>query len=165
MGPIKISPQSTRSEPTSETKKRVSRTYLDFYLGSVKHALIPETHLFFCALACVQKSLEMIPKAKPLFDDIVAQFDTAGCRKLANKIDKEGAKIAYDFGKFTALYIQKKKYACLVLLPRFLFIIPSFLFNRDFRILTTLIQHFIVSYALLLANDYHRFISSPSSHT
>ncbi len=143
LGSSKI-PKSQKLNAKTEVRQRIGGKYPDFFPGSVKHSLFPESHLFFCALSCVQGALEMIPKAEPLFDNIVDLLNTRGCQKILNMIDKKGEKFAIAFGKFIALYLQKKWYARLFLAPRFLIVMPTFLFNRDIHKLAKLIRQFTI---------------------
>lgn len=125
--------------------QRKPRKYPDFFPGSVKHIIIPEMHLLYFAMACTQRSLEMMPKAEHPFDTILTQLDTSGCQKLAkNKL----------FDKALSLYTQRKRHSLLRLLPRILLVLPSFLLNRDFRKLYILIQEFIF-------NVYNRDSDNP----
>jgi hypothetical protein len=116
--------------------QRKARKYPDFFPGSVKHIIIPEMHSVYFAMACIQRSLEMIPEAEHPFENIITQLDTTGCQKLEKK---------RLFDKALSSYAQRKSHPLLRLLPRILLLLPSFLLNRDFRKLYILIQDFILN--------------------
>lgn len=109
--------------------------YPDCFPNSVKHTILPEQDSYYFALSCVQSALEMIPKAEPIFDDILKRLQSPGCQKLEKK---------NLFNKFLSLSVQKRHYLRLRILPRILLMLPSFLTNRDFRELCTLIQVFVI---------------------
>ena len=113
----------------------VAPKYPDCFPNSVKHAILPEQDSYYFALSCVQSALKMIPKAEPIFDNILKQLQSPGCQKLEKK---------NLFDKFLSLYVQKRHCLRLRILPRILFMLPNFLTNRDFRELFKLIQIFII---------------------
>ena len=129
-------------------KQRTSGKYPDFFPGSVKHSLSPETHVFFCAIACVQRTLEMIPESEPLFDDVINQIGASGCEKLSNMLRNKDKGLRYKADKVLGLYfrssIEGKWYARLLLLPLALLSVPNGLFNRDCWRLRTKIQRFVM---------------------
>lgn len=126
---------------------KVQRKYPDYFPGTVKFSASVENHLFFCALACVQESLEMIPRAKTLFDDIIGHLGKPGCRKISEKINENARSFARTLSKITGLYLQKKRFqlalARLTLLLKMSRLLP-FLFGRDFCNLFLLVRRFIV---------------------
>jgi hypothetical protein len=143
LGATRAHSHSKSRDLRSPLQTRVIKKYPNFYPGSVKPSFSPEMHLFYSALACVQYSIELIPKAEPLMEDIITQLDTPGCQKFIEKTDRQSAKFAHHFGKFIALYLNGKWYARLLLLPRFYFFIPAFVFSRDCRKLCCRIKRFI----------------------
>ncbi len=140
LGPVKL-PSSGRSEP-KERSQRISEKYPNCFPGSVKHSLIPEEHLIFFALCCVQRSLELRPQVEPLFDDIVDRLGTPSCQKLAS-IGEKDDELARKVGKFMVLRIQRKWYAHLVLVPPFLLIAPRFVFRPEIWTLARRIWKYI----------------------
>ena len=120
--------------PTPQRTLTEAPKYPDFFPNSVKHTILPGQEEYYFALSCVQSALEMIPKAEPIFDSILKQLKAPGCQKLEKK---------NLFEQFLTIYTQKQHFLKLRILPRIIFMLPSFLGNRDFRALYRLIQHFI----------------------
>lgn len=131
---IILEPESKIPAP-QRTLTIAAPKYPDCFPNSVKHIISPEQDSYYFALACVQSALEMIPKAEPIFDDILKQLKSPGCQKLEKK---------NLFDKFLSLYVQKRHFLRLRILPRIIFMLPSFLTNRDFRKLYRLIQLFVI---------------------
>ena len=112
---------------------KARRTYPDYFPGTVRHTFSIENRLFFCALSCVQKSVEMIPNAERLFDDVVQQLDTPGCRKVSEVINANVTTYARSVGRVAMLNLQKKRYSLtinrLVFLLKVLVLLPLLVFR------------------------------------
>jgi hypothetical protein len=127
---------------------KIKGKYPDFFPNSIKYSLIPESHLLFIALAILQETLKKLPKAEPLFDEIIRQLESKGCSKLSNLPKEKQKNLAKVYGKYVALKFAKKRFAFLSLTPQFftmLFtIVPNFLSNRDIYRFYKLMRKFIL---------------------
>ena len=139
---------NNNGEHDKHQRSKYQRKYPDYFPGTVKQSGSVESHLFFCALACVQESLAVIPKAEKLFSDIITQLDQSGCRKVSEVINANVTTYAHTIGRVAALTLQKKRYSVivnqLVLLLKILRLLPFFIFNKDVWNLMTSIRGYIV---------------------
>ena len=110
-GPSKIQ-GSTKLSTKTEPWQEMARKYPDLFPRSVKHIVIPETHLFYCAIACAQLSLQMVPKAEHLFDDILTQLAEEGQKGRSKKFVVhflEGPAELQGGGKLEKLILEKNE--------------------------------------------------------
>lgn len=139
---------NNNGEHDKHQRSKYQRKYPGYFPGTVKQSGSVESHLFFCALACVQESLAVIPKAEKLFSDIITQLDQPGCRKVSEVINANVTTYAHTIGRVAALNLQKKRYSFtvnqLVLLLKILRLLPFFIFNKDVWNLMISIRGYIV---------------------
>jgi len=79
--------EMTTIQNAKHTGSECERYYPDYFPGTVKPSASVEGNLFYCELACVQESLQMIPRAKPLFGNIIQQLESPGGKKISEIID------------------------------------------------------------------------------
>jgi hypothetical protein len=117
---MKASGKDNDNEHVEHPGAKASRGLPDYFPGTVKPSVSIENHYFFCALACIQGSLEMIPKAKTLFNDIIEHLKKPGCRKISEITHTRATSYTNIMGRMTTLYIEKKRYRLAMLRLAFL---------------------------------------------
>jgi hypothetical protein len=117
--------------------------------GTVKVSVLKESHYFFCALTCVQTSLEMIQNAEKLFDEIINQLERPGCKRLYNVTASHWQTFAHSLGKILTYQLYNKRsylmYERVIFLIKLIKLLPILLINRDNRNLVSLINNYIVN--------------------
>jgi hypothetical protein len=144
LGPIAL--QKERTDRYSPPK-RISETDIDFFPGSIKPSLFPGSHEFYCALACIQLSLEKIPESHQFLDAVINQMSTDAYRKLL-EVGNNNKRFAVAYGKYMASAMARKKFAFLFFVIKLFIIKPvlfKFVFNQDFRTCTDLIYNYIIN--------------------
>ncbi|GEM_PF-5840777 len=123
--------------------RRRPESYPEFFPGSVKHLIQPEQHAYHCALACVEVSLKMVPRAKPAFDSIVLQLDSPGCQKMLEFGDMHKKLLTPIWLKYVEQTFAGKRSAYALMVIKVLPHVGKFAFYPDFWKLMWMIRRFI----------------------
>jgi hypothetical protein len=145
---MKTSGNYNNSEHSEYPEVKATRRLPDYFPGTTKPSVSAEHHHFFCAIACVQESLEVIPKAKTLFNAIIEDLKKPGCKKISSITHVGVMSYTNILGRMTTLYIEKKRYRLamirLAFLLKILSLLPSLILSKDLWNLLISVHSYII---------------------